>query len=327
MLKIEPGKDRALIYLRHSPKPEEKRTLDSLDAQREACERYAQYAGLKIVHVMEQPFVSASKVAFMKRGGEQIIELSRRAAIRHVIAQRVDRLFRNTVDGLTSMQALRRAKVDLHFADEGGSTLNCSTATGEFLFTMRLANAAYEPGLIRERTSDAMTRRIFHMMSNTKSPPYGCKLGNDGIPEKGSKNGKRCWVLEYCETEVRNLQLMHKWIEQDGMTYVEAAECLNSYARSTKDKTYLRRHGGEWTGPFLSRMYCRAKRRAAWFPMMSMLVDNPEPLDDSLRQPGVVRYASDSDADSDNEEVVVIDDGGDDDPEATDSSSSMIDFA
>lgn len=307
MLRINPGENRALIYLRHSPKPEDKRTLDSLEAQRDACERYAKFVGLEIVHVMEQPFISAAKVPFMRRGGEEIIELSRRAAIRHVIAQRVDRLFRNTVDGLTSMQALRRARVDLHFADEGGSSLNCSTATGQFLFTMRLANAAYEPGLIGERTRQAMNRRIYNMMSHTNTPPYGFKNANNGKPERGEKSGKRCWPLEYCETEVRNLQLAHKWVVHDGLSFVEAAFALNQYAKQNRDKSYLRRNGREWEGRYLRRNYRDAQKRDSWWHLLAMLVDNPEPMDDWQREANGVDPELDAMDDSDGGS----DDGGD----------------
>lgn len=281
MLKARGKTNRALIYLRHSPKPKEKQTLDSLDSQRDACQRYAAFAGLEIVHTLEQPFVSARKVPFMMRGGAEILELARKAAIRHVIVQRVDRVFRDTADGLTAMKALQSARVSMHFADEGGSGLNCGSATGKFLFTMRLAAASYEPDLTSERTSDAHKRRMYNMVLNTSSPPYGFAIVD--APVNGVRPGKKAWKLDFSETEIRNLQLMHKWHQFDNCGWTEIADCLNALAVSENDKTYLSRSGEKWNRKKTYAMYTRALARRGFDELMTMIVDSPEPLEPHMK--------------------------------------------
>ncbi len=281
MLKTRGKTNRAVIYLRHSPKPKEKQTLDSLDAQRDACQRYAAFANLEIVHTLEQPFVSARKVPFMQRGGAEILQLARKNAVRHVIVQRVDRAFRDTADGLTAMKALASAGISLHFADEGGSGLNCGSATGKFLFTMRLAAASYEPDLTSERTSDAHRRRMYNMTMNTSSPPYG--FSSCETPVNGVKPGKKAWKLEVSETEIRNLQLIHKWSQFDGMGWVEIADALNAMAVSEKDKTYLRREQRQWGRKSVFQIYKGAIARRGFDELMTMLVDSPEPLEPHMK--------------------------------------------
>lgn len=280
-------RERAAIYLRHSPKPNEKRTLDSIDNQRAACERYAKFANLDIVSEIVQEFKSAKKVPFFQRGGDEVIKLANNAGIRHLICQRVDRIFRDTVDGLTSMKRLQKAKVALHFADEGGSALNCNNATGVMLFTVRLSFASFEPDLISERTSDAHRRIINEMMSANGNAPYGFAIDGKVVIGGGSRSDRNRYKLKFNKQECRNLQLIHKWVVVDKLSYQEIADLLNGLAK--KDPSYFTRSGEAWDRIRVFKIIRGARNRLNWEAVLTLDCECPEDYDRlaTLRPPNL----------------------------------------
>lgn len=170
---------RALIYCRYSPRPDEQ--CESLDFQEDFVRRYFDYLGIEVGKVIGDPETSARVTPLGKRkGGAELLTLTtgRRPAYSIVGAYRLDRLFRDVVDGNLTMRLWKRSGVTCHFAAEGGQSLNTSTATGQFIINILLAKAAYEPALTSERTSAAMLRHIANGRAMSKEPPYGMKEGD-----------------------------------------------------------------------------------------------------------------------------------------------------
>lgn len=152
-----------VVYVRYSPRP--KLRNESLEAsaaqedaetiklQIEACERYAAMKSLVITDIIRDPETSARKTPLFEReGGENLKSLPRGS---HIICYKLDRMFRNTVDGLTTLEYFKERGIRLHFADQGGCTIDVSTAVGEMLTTTLLAYAAFEPRQTSERTAAA----------------------------------------------------------------------------------------------------------------------------------------------------------------------------
>ena len=77
----------------------------------------------------------------------------------HVLAVKLDRLFRSTSDALETTSHWNARGVSLHLTDMGGSALDTSSAMGRFFLTMLAAVAEMERGLIGERTSAALQHK------------------------------------------------------------------------------------------------------------------------------------------------------------------------
>ena len=170
-------KNKTAIYTRFSPRPDASEAK-SLEVQLERCEAYCKDRSLEVVEVIRDPETSARKIPLRERdGGARLMELVRKGEISNIVVQKMDRIFRSTAEGLLCMEEWEKKKVVLHLADQGGNSINCGTAMGQFLATQILAFASLEPRMTAERTSGAMRSHQRNGMLMSKRIPYGHKLG------------------------------------------------------------------------------------------------------------------------------------------------------
>jgi site-specific DNA recombinase len=148
---------KALLYVRYSARPK-KRNIDpgeTLEVQEDYCRRYFAFHGIEVDRVIADPQVSARLVPLHKRrGGRELLDLTtgKMPVYSIVCAYRLDRLFRDVVDGILVLRAWERAGTAAHFAAQGGQSLNTTTATGRYVVNILLATAAHEADLTSERT-------------------------------------------------------------------------------------------------------------------------------------------------------------------------------
>lgn len=172
----------AYIYTRYSPRPAKEGDAERIAANEDAetirlqvdvCQRYAVMKSLIILETIKDPETSARLTPVFEREGGSRLQFLPRGT--HIICSKLDRMFRSTADGLTSMHYFQRKGIILHFADQSGCTLDLSTGEGEFIFTMLLAAAALEPRRTSDRTSKAMKHRQSNgqRMTSTKTIPFG----------------------------------------------------------------------------------------------------------------------------------------------------------
>lgn len=165
------------IYSRKSPSRTRSVTVDeSLDTQKEQCEKYCEFAGLfedsdEEVVFLEDPHVSGDDALSKRPEGRRLLTRADRGD--KIVAQRLDRLFRNTADGLNCVDKWMQLGVSLHLACEGGCTIDTSTAVGYLFFTTRLAQCKFERDLVVERTSAAMKQHMKNGRRMGGSLPYG----------------------------------------------------------------------------------------------------------------------------------------------------------
>jgi len=100
--------------------------------------------------------VSASIPLGDRPGGAHLLDLVQKRQAGHVVAMKLDRLFRDAADALTQTRTWDRAGVAMHLIDVGGQTINTSTAMGRMFLTMMAGFAELERGLARERTREAL---------------------------------------------------------------------------------------------------------------------------------------------------------------------------
>lgn len=146
---------RAALYLRVST-AEQAAYGVSLQAQEERLRAYAAANALEVVAVVREEGVSAFKPLAERPGGQDLLALVEGGKVSHVVALKLDRLFRNAVDALTTVQDWDRMGVALHIVDLGGTAINTHTAIGRFFLTMLAGFAELERNMIAERTTLAM---------------------------------------------------------------------------------------------------------------------------------------------------------------------------
>ena len=169
----------AVLYLRVSTQ-EQAREGISLAAQEARLRAYCTLRGLRVVEVATDAGVSGGKPMHTRAGGQRILDLVQRSAVGHVIAYKLDRLFRDCADCLTVTAAWDKKAIALHLVDLGGQTLDTSSAMGRFFLTVMAGAAELERNLIRERTSEAMGYVKSQGHKTGGDVPYGYTVAVDG---------------------------------------------------------------------------------------------------------------------------------------------------
>jgi len=160
---------KAVIYIRVSTE-EQARGGVSLEAQEDKLTAYCILAGLEIVETIREEGVSGAKPLASRPGGQRLLQLLARREARHVVALKLDRLFRDAEDALHQTRAWDKAGVALHLVDMGGQALNTATAMGRFFLNMMAAFAELERNLIAERTAMAMAHKKAHREAYAPTP-------------------------------------------------------------------------------------------------------------------------------------------------------------
>jgi DNA invertase Pin-like site-specific DNA recombinase len=91
----------------------------------------------------------------------------------HVLAVKLDRLFRGTVDALKTTEQWTKRGVSMHLVDLGGQTVDTSSPMGRFFLTMLASVAEMERGLIAERTQAALRHKVAQGLQAGGEAPLG----------------------------------------------------------------------------------------------------------------------------------------------------------
>lgn len=214
----------ALGYIRVSTQEQATQGV-SLDAQRERIKAYCLMSGLDLVDVIADEGVSGTVSLADREGGRQLTQTveKRNSPVTHVVALKLDRLFRDAGNALEQTKAWDKAGITLHLIDMGGTALSSTGAVGRMMLTMMAAFAELERNLIAERTTAAMR----HMKRN--------KAVYSPTPLGFTRNG---------DALVSNLNEMNtvtriQTLRTDGATLGKIADTLNSEQVPTKQ-------GGSW---------------------------------------------------------------------------------
>jgi DNA invertase Pin-like site-specific DNA recombinase len=133
----------------------------SMDAQEEKIRLYCRLNALNLVEVIRERGVTA-KIKLNKRPeGSRIAKLTA-AGVCHIVALKLDRLFRNAVDALMHVEEWERAGISLHLVDMGGQSVNTGSSMGKMMITMLAGFAEFERNMIAERTTAALSYKKAH---------------------------------------------------------------------------------------------------------------------------------------------------------------------
>jgi DNA invertase Pin-like site-specific DNA recombinase len=127
----------------------------SLDAQEEHVRAYCQAYGLELVEMIRERAITGKLKLNKRPEGQRIAELTA-AGVCHIVALKLDRLFRNAVDALNHVEAWEAAGISLHLVDLGGQSINTGSSMGKMMLTMLAGFAEFERNMIAERTTAAL---------------------------------------------------------------------------------------------------------------------------------------------------------------------------
>jgi len=124
----------------------------SLEAQQSKILDYCKFKGLDKPEFLIDEDVSGGKPIYARPAGSKLKDLKPD----NIIAIKLDRLFRNTVDALITIDLWDKKKIALHIIDMNGASIDTGTAIGKVFITMIAGFAEFERNLISERTSVAL---------------------------------------------------------------------------------------------------------------------------------------------------------------------------
>ena len=229
----------AVGYVRVSTR-EQQSNGQSLEMQRERIQNYAAHAGLELKTIIVDAGESAGKPLSKRPGGAQVIDLLSRGEAEAVVALKLDRMFRSTVDALLTTLKWDKAGIALHIVSHGGQALDTSSPVGRLFLTMLAGFAEFERGMMGERTSDSKRSR----RANGRS--YA-------VARFGERNVDGRIVKASEETEVIEVIIQRRG---KGESYGRIAEWRNQ-------KQVPRKQGGErWYPSTVRNIYLRAVERA-----------------------------------------------------------------
>jgi DNA invertase Pin-like site-specific DNA recombinase len=157
-LRADDAMYKAVCYVRVSTDEQVQEGV-SLSAQEERVLNYCRLQELDVVEVVREEGVSGTKPLYLRPAGERIHYYISNNIVKHIVAYRLDRLFRDVIDALSITKEWDRLGVALHLVDMGGQAINTSTAVGRFFMGTMAGVAELERNLISERISLAMQHK------------------------------------------------------------------------------------------------------------------------------------------------------------------------
>ena len=219
------ARPRAAAYIRVSSKKQAEEGV-SIAAQIEMAKAYATLKNYSLADddIFIDDGVSAATHLWSRPAGKKLHRHLYDEDIRHLIAAKMDRLFRDVQDLLSTIDELRQMKATLHLLEYNGATLDTSSAMGRFFLTVIGGIAELERGQVSERTKIAMA----HMRSHCKvftGAIYGWdRVGGDLVPNWDEQS-----YIDY----MRDLYF------GVGLSGYQVANFMNEYGSSGK-------LGGKW---------------------------------------------------------------------------------
>ncbi len=220
----------AIGYVRVSTEEQAKEGV-SLEHQEAKIRAYCALYDLKLVEIIVDKGFSAKSIKG-RPGMELLLKIAKSGEIGAVVVYKLDRLFRERIEALTTEDELRKCGVAIKSFTEH---IDTSTAIGRHIFTFMSSQAAFEREQGCERTRDALQ----HMKDNKQvynHPPYGWDVigrivDGDKVINKGE--------LVENEAEQAVIETMQA-MKADGMNLSQIAEQLNMEGVPAKK-------GGEWS--------------------------------------------------------------------------------
>lgn len=158
----------------------------SLEAQEARLRAYCVAQGLELVSVLSEEAVSGTVPIAKRPQGLAMLSALESGSAHHVVALKLDRLFRDAADALTVTKEWDQRGVALHLVDMGGSALNTGSGMGRMFLTIAAGFAELERSMIAERTSSAMRHKALRGEVVSRAPRGYLISGKHLVPDPNS---------------------------------------------------------------------------------------------------------------------------------------------
>jgi len=209
----KPRCTKAVAYVRVSTGKQDL----SLDAQEERIRSYCQTYGLDLVEIIRERAVTGKLKLNKRPEGKRIAELTA-AGFCHIVALKLDRLFRNAVDALNHVEEWEHAGISLHLVDMGGQSVNTGSSMGKMMITMLAGFAEFERNMIAERTTAALNYKKAHGEAYNHAP-YGYVIEDGKLVPDATERAVIARMTD---------------LRENGVSYNEIANTLNAERIPTK---------------------------------------------------------------------------------------------
>jgi site-specific DNA recombinase len=228
--------EKAVGYVRVSTREQQREGI-SLEAQGARIKSYVATKGLELVAIYREQSSGGVKLDKRPEGKRLVEALAKRDGPRHVIAIKLDRLFRKAADALVQVEQWDKAKCALHIVDMGGASIDTRSAIGRMFFTMTAAFAEMERNLTGERTRDTMA----HLRDSGRVYCHITPLGFDRRADK---------TLAPNRAEQATIKRILR-MRRSGLSMGRIADRLNNSGVPTK-------RGGKWYAVTIQKILARA---------------------------------------------------------------------
>jgi DNA invertase Pin-like site-specific DNA recombinase len=169
-------KPKAIGYIRVSSDEQAREGL-SLEAQKRKINAYCELKDLELMQIFSDEAISGFKPFEKRPGGGKAYEILATGQADHLVAIKLDRLFRNTGDAISKATEFQKKNINLHLLDVSVDT---STATGKMFFTVLAMLAQFERDITGERTKAVldMKRKDGKVFNHT---PFGYDRDGDRL--------------------------------------------------------------------------------------------------------------------------------------------------
>ena len=158
----------------------------SLSQQEEAIRGYATLKNFTLegggppdaTGVFVERGVSGGTPLIERPEGRKLAALIRSGKVGHVVATKLDRLFRSAADSASWVAELDKHGVSLHLLDLGGEAVDTSTTSGRLVVNVLSSVAEMVRGTIKDNTRNAMRFKASRGEYCGGDPPYGFRIAD-----------------------------------------------------------------------------------------------------------------------------------------------------
>ncbi len=165
--------ETTVAYIRKSTNEQ----ANSFEAQLVTISNYCNFAKLDIQKVYQEE-CSGGVPLEKRKVGKQLIADVKAGLIQNIVATRIDRLFRNTLDALQMIELFDKYDVALHLVDLHSSSVNTKSPMGRFMLQVMAAVAELERGLITQRVNESLAV-VKSKGVKLGAAPYGFMFSDD----------------------------------------------------------------------------------------------------------------------------------------------------
>ena len=214
-------------YVRVSTAEQVKKGI-SLINQKMRIRRYAEDNDLTIIKICEDSGISGSKID-NRPGLKQLIDLINDKKAEAVVSYKLDRLFRNASDAISTLNWLKGKKVAFHSITE---KIDTTTPLGKFFVGITALYAEMERDVLSERIRDNLKMKKLRGEKTGGHVPYGYY---SYIKEYVKRDSKQVplYALKENKQEQRRIRKMKK-LRNQGLSFGAISDELNRLRYKTK---------------------------------------------------------------------------------------------